>query len=152
MVPAAKLAHSTESVVLAIFIIIWHFYHVHIERMNLSMFTGRLSEDEMREFHEKEYERLTGKLRIRSDRRGEVMRLRNILFMAGLVICFVSFGFAVSEASAGSGQGVEAAVRIICSTQQVDDSTCLACHNKEGFSVELDSGETLSIDHQLRCV
>jgi formate dehydrogenase gamma subunit len=60
VVPAAKLAHSTESVVLAIFIIIWHVYHVHVERMNLSMFTGRLSEKEMREFHEKEYERLAG--------------------------------------------------------------------------------------------
>jgi formate dehydrogenase subunit gamma len=60
VVPAAKLAHSTESVVLAIFIIIWHVYHVHIERMNLSMFTGRVSEDEMREFHGKEYERLAG--------------------------------------------------------------------------------------------
>ena len=58
VVPAAKLAHSTESVVLAIFIIIWHVYHVHIERMNLSMFTGRVSEDEMREFHAKEYDRL----------------------------------------------------------------------------------------------
>jgi hypothetical protein len=46
--------------VLAIFIIIWHVYHVHIERMNLSMFTGRVSEDEMREFHEKEYDRLAG--------------------------------------------------------------------------------------------
>ena len=38
------------------------------------------------------------------------MRLRTVLFVTGLVICFVSFGFAVSEASAGSGQGVEAAV------------------------------------------
>jgi hypothetical protein len=28
--------------------------------MNLSMFTGRVSEDEMREFHAKEYDRLTG--------------------------------------------------------------------------------------------
>jgi formate dehydrogenase subunit gamma len=60
VVPAAKLAHSTEAVVMAIFIIIWHVYHVHIERLNLSMFTGRVSEDEMREFHAKEYERLTG--------------------------------------------------------------------------------------------
>jgi formate dehydrogenase gamma subunit len=60
VVPAAKLAHSTESVVMAIFIIIWHVYHVHIERLNLSMFTGRVSEDEMREFHAKEYERLSG--------------------------------------------------------------------------------------------
>jgi formate dehydrogenase subunit gamma len=61
VVPAAKLAHSTESVVMAIFIVIWHIYHVHLERLNLSMFTGRLSEDEMRVFHEKEYERLTGR-------------------------------------------------------------------------------------------
>ena len=60
VVPAAKLAHSTEAVVAAIFIIVWHVYHVHLERTNLSMFTGRLSEDEMREYHEKEYERLTG--------------------------------------------------------------------------------------------
>jgi formate dehydrogenase subunit gamma len=60
VVPASKLAHSTESMVLAVFIIIWHVYHVHIERMNLSMFTGRVSEDEMREFHAKEYDRLTG--------------------------------------------------------------------------------------------
>ena len=59
VVPAAKLAHSTEAVVTAIFIVIWHVYHVHIERLNLSMFTGRLSEDEMKTFHEKEYERLT---------------------------------------------------------------------------------------------
>ena len=59
IVPAAKLAHSTESIVAAIFIIIWHVYHVHLERLNLSMFTGRLSEDEMRSYHEKEYEHLT---------------------------------------------------------------------------------------------
>ena len=59
VVPAAKLAHSTEAIVAAIFIIVWHVYHVHIERTNLSMFTGRLSEEEMRTFHEKEYERLT---------------------------------------------------------------------------------------------
>ncbi len=61
VVPAAKLAHSTESVVMVIFILIWHIYHVHIERMNWSIFTGRLSEKEMRTFHEKEYERLTGR-------------------------------------------------------------------------------------------
>ncbi len=61
MVPAAKLAHSTEAVVAAIFLIIWHLYHVHLERLNLSIFTGRLSEEDMREFHAKEYEKLTRK-------------------------------------------------------------------------------------------
>ena len=60
VVPAAKMAHSTESVVMLIFIVVWHIYHVHLERLNLSMFTGRLSEEEMRVFHEKEFERLGG--------------------------------------------------------------------------------------------
>lgn len=62
VVPAAKLAHSTESVVMSIFIVIWHIYHVHVERLNLSIFTGHLSEDEMRKYHQREYERFTVKL------------------------------------------------------------------------------------------
>lgn len=61
MVPAAKLGHSTEAIVAAIFLIIWHIYHVHLERLNLSIFTGRLSEQEMREFHTKEFEKQTRK-------------------------------------------------------------------------------------------
>jgi formate dehydrogenase gamma subunit len=59
IVPAAKLAHSTEAIVAGIFVVIWHVYHVHIERLNLSIFTGRLSEQEMRTFHSHEYMRLT---------------------------------------------------------------------------------------------
>ena len=61
IIPAAKLMHSTESIVAAVFILIWHFYHVHIERLNLSIFTGRLSEEEMRDFHAREFERLERK-------------------------------------------------------------------------------------------
>ena len=60
VVPAAKLAHSTEAVVAVIFVIIWHFYHVHLERLNLSIFTGRLNEDDMKAYHAAEYEQLTG--------------------------------------------------------------------------------------------
>jgi formate dehydrogenase subunit gamma len=60
VVPAAYLMHGNEAVALAIFTIIWHFYHVHLERLNLSIFTGRLSEDEMRKYHPVEFERLTG--------------------------------------------------------------------------------------------
>jgi formate dehydrogenase subunit gamma len=67
IVPAAKMAHSTEALVAAIFIIGWHLYHVHIERLNLSIFTGRLSEAEMRKFHAKEYERITGEPTFKSD-------------------------------------------------------------------------------------
>lgn len=60
VVPASKMAHSTEAVAAAVFILVWHFYHVHIERLNLSIFTGRLSEKEMREFHAREYQRAAG--------------------------------------------------------------------------------------------
>jgi len=58
IVPAAYLAHSNEAIAAAVFIVIWHFFHVHLQRLNLSIFTGRLSEDELRRFHTTEYERL----------------------------------------------------------------------------------------------
>lgn len=61
VIPAAKMAHSTEAVVATIFVVIWHFYHVHIERLNLSIFTGRLNEDDMKKYHLREYQRLTKK-------------------------------------------------------------------------------------------
>ncbi len=60
VVPAAKLAHSTEAIVAVIFVALWHFYHVHIERLNLSIFTGWLNETDMRDYHTREYQRLTG--------------------------------------------------------------------------------------------
>lgn len=58
VVPAAYLAHSNEAIVAFIFIVVWHFYHVHWQRLNLSIFTGKLSEEEMRTYHAAEYARL----------------------------------------------------------------------------------------------
>ena len=60
VVPAAKLAHSTEAVVAGIFIIIWHFYHVHLQRLNLTIFTGNINEEDLKKHHALEYEQLTG--------------------------------------------------------------------------------------------
>jgi formate dehydrogenase gamma subunit len=60
VVPAALLAHSNEAIAAGLFILIWHFFHVHLERLNLSIFTGRLNEREMRTYHPLEFERLTG--------------------------------------------------------------------------------------------
>jgi formate dehydrogenase gamma subunit len=60
VIPAAKLAHSTEAIVTLVFIVIWHFYHVHIERLNLSIFTGWLNDKDTRTYHPLEYQRLTG--------------------------------------------------------------------------------------------
>lgn len=60
VIPAAKLAHSTEAITAGIFVLIWHVYHVHLERLNLSIFTGKMSEAEMQTYHALEYQRLTG--------------------------------------------------------------------------------------------
>jgi len=60
VIPAAKMAHSTEAILTAIFVVIWHFYHVHIERLNISIFTGRLSEQDMSSYHADEFENRTG--------------------------------------------------------------------------------------------
>ena len=60
IIPASKMAHSTEAVVAAIFIIIWHFFHVHLQRLNLSIFTGSINEEDMQAYHTLEYEKLTG--------------------------------------------------------------------------------------------
>jgi formate dehydrogenase gamma subunit len=58
VIPAAILAHSTEAMVTLIFIVLWHFYHVHLERLNLSIFSGWLNEEDMRTYHTLEYEQL----------------------------------------------------------------------------------------------
>jgi formate dehydrogenase gamma subunit len=61
VIPAAMMAHSTEAIVAGIFIIIWHVFHVHIQRLNLSIFTGKINEEDMKKYHPLEYEKLTGK-------------------------------------------------------------------------------------------
>ncbi|RPJ26810.1 MAG: hypothetical protein EHM33_10270 [Chloroflexi bacterium] len=50
-IPAAKAAHGGEALLAVLAIIIWHMYGVHIKRFNKSMFTGRISEQEMLHEH-----------------------------------------------------------------------------------------------------
>lgn len=50
-IPAAKAAHGGEALLAILAILVWHLYHVHLRHLNLSMFTGYLSEKEMREEH-----------------------------------------------------------------------------------------------------
>jgi cytochrome b subunit of formate dehydrogenase/mono/diheme cytochrome c family protein len=51
VVPAAKVAHGAEAVLAVLAIILWHFYNVHVKRFNRTMFTGRISEEDMLEDH-----------------------------------------------------------------------------------------------------
>jgi cytochrome b subunit of formate dehydrogenase len=50
-IPAAKAAHGGEAILAVLAIIIWHFYHVHLRQFNKSMFTGKLSREEMLHEH-----------------------------------------------------------------------------------------------------
>jgi cytochrome b subunit of formate dehydrogenase len=50
-IPAAKAAHGGEAVLAVLSIIIWHMYSVHLRHFNKSMWTGSLTEDEMRHEH-----------------------------------------------------------------------------------------------------
>lgn len=50
-VPAAKVLHSGEGLLAVLAILVWHMYHVHIRKWNRSMFTGRLTEEDMAEEH-----------------------------------------------------------------------------------------------------
>ena len=61
VIPAAKLAHGTEAVVAGIFVVIWHFYHVHVERLNSSIFTGHIIQSDLKEFHGREYNRIVSR-------------------------------------------------------------------------------------------
>lgn len=50
-IPAAKAAHGGEAVLAVLAIIVWHMYGVHIKRFNKSMFTGKMSEEDMLHEH-----------------------------------------------------------------------------------------------------
>ena len=50
-IPAAKAAHGGEALLAVLAIIVWHFYNVHLKTFNKSIFTGRLTEEEMHEEH-----------------------------------------------------------------------------------------------------
>jgi cytochrome b subunit of formate dehydrogenase len=50
-IPAAKVAHGSEALLAVLAIVVWHMYGVHLRRFNKSMWTGRLTEEEMLHEH-----------------------------------------------------------------------------------------------------
>lgn len=58
----AQVIHSYEALLAALSLILWHFYHAHLNPdvfpMSRVWLTGRLTEKEMRHHHPLEYERL----------------------------------------------------------------------------------------------
>jgi cytochrome b subunit of formate dehydrogenase len=62
LIPAAKAAHGGEALLAVLAIITWHVYHVHLRHFNKSVFTGRLTREEMLEEHPLELARIEGGL------------------------------------------------------------------------------------------
>jgi cytochrome b subunit of formate dehydrogenase/mono/diheme cytochrome c family protein len=51
VIPAAKAAHGGEALLAVLAIIIWHMYGVHFKHFNKSMWTGKMTEEEMLHEH-----------------------------------------------------------------------------------------------------
>lgn len=79
-VPAALAAHSGEALLAVLSIITWHMYNVHVKRFNRSMFTGRITHEEMEEEHAEELERIQ-EGNVPEDPPAEVILRRNRYFI-----------------------------------------------------------------------
>ena len=62
MLDVADVIHSYEALLAFLAIVIWHFYHVHLNPESFPMsriwLTGRITEHELRELHPLEYEKI----------------------------------------------------------------------------------------------
>ena len=103
-VPAAKMAHSAEALLAALAVIIWHFYSVHLKRLNRSMFTGNLMRQDMVEEHAAELEELeSGVIRFPEPKEAIIRRERIFLpvaFVSGLALVVVLYWFVSTEQTA----------------------------------------------------
>ena len=94
-IPAAKAAHGAEAILAVLAIILWHFYHVHLQHFNRSMFTGYLNEHEMEEEHPAELERIESG-RVHRDPPPDVISRRQRVFLpiAGVLSALMLAGVA----------------------------------------------------------
>ncbi|MBI3361511.1 MAG: hypothetical protein HY023_10415 [Chloroflexi bacterium] len=91
-IPAAKAAHGAEAVLAVLAIILWHFYNVHLKRFNKSMFTGRLSEEEMLHEHPEELALIKAGVMRPPDRQTIRKRERAFIPAAAVFVAVVTVG------------------------------------------------------------
>jgi cytochrome b subunit of formate dehydrogenase len=85
-IPAAQVVHGSEAVLAVLAVIVWHGYAVHLRRFNRSMFTGRLSEEDMLEEHPLELEALKSGTAIPALEADALRRRRRVFLpVAGVV-------------------------------------------------------------------
>lgn len=92
-IPAAKAAHGGEAVLAVLAIILWHFYQVHIRHLNKSMFTGRLTREEMQDEHPAELAGLEGQPL--ASPAPEIVRRRQRVYFPVAALLAVGAGFGI---------------------------------------------------------
>jgi cytochrome b subunit of formate dehydrogenase/mono/diheme cytochrome c family protein len=103
-IPAAKAAHGAEAVLAVLSIIVWHFYNVHVSHFNKSMFTGKLSENEMAHEHPAELDKIkAGQADVLPP--ADVLRRRKRIFFPTAIVLAALFslgliGFVTIETTA----------------------------------------------------
>lgn len=93
-IPAAKAAHGGEAILAVLAIIIWHVYHVHIKTFNKSMFTGKLSAEQMHHEHPAELE-LIREGKNWQPPGNEIIRKRQRIFFPIAAVLLVSLSLGV---------------------------------------------------------
>lgn len=58
LIPVARALHGWEAVLAVLAILTWHMYHVLVKTRNTSIFTGYMTEEEMKHEHPREYRRI----------------------------------------------------------------------------------------------
>jgi hypothetical protein len=104
VIPAAKTAHGWEAVLAILAIIIWHMYGVHLKRFNKSMFTGKMSEEEMLHEHPLELADLKAGLAERTADPATIRKRQRIYIpiaaILGLIMLGSVYGFVNLETTA----------------------------------------------------
>jgi cytochrome b subunit of formate dehydrogenase len=95
-IPAAKAAHGGEALLAVLAIVLWHFYHVHIRHLNLSMFTGWLTRTEMEHEHPAELEQIEAGEAVAQPSSEEIRR-RETMYVPLAAAIALGLGFALYQ-------------------------------------------------------
>lgn len=91
-IPASKAAHGGEALLAVLSIILWHIYHVHIRHFNKSMFTGKLTREEMEHDHPAELAQIESDHSTTPIPESILLRRKKLFFPAAFILT-VTLGF-----------------------------------------------------------
>jgi cytochrome b subunit of formate dehydrogenase len=94
-IPAAQIVHGGEAVLAVLAVLVWHGYGVHLRHFNRSMFTGTMTESEMRREHPMELERLLTE--VPPERDAAALRRRRLLFWPACVVLALALAYGLYE-------------------------------------------------------